>query len=90
VGWRPGTIRLAIVNGGTYQWLWTHMADISSKTKGVVTEWDTINHIVAWGNHTYEKEYGGLEILGEIMAEGRRLAPGAKHAINEGKYSSTW
>ena len=67
------------------KWLWAHMGHILSKTKGVVTEWDTINHIVAWGNHTYEKEYGGLEILGEIMAEARRLAPEATHAINEGK-----
>lgn len=70
---------------GHRKWLWAHLADILPKTEGVVTEWDTINHIVAWGNHTYEKEYGGLEILGEIMAEARRLAPNATHAINEGK-----
>lgn len=70
---------------GHRKWLWAHMADILPKTEGMVTEWDTINHIVAWGNHTYEKEYGGLEILGEIMAEARRLAPNTTHAINEGK-----
>lgn len=67
------------------KWLWAHMAEILSKTDGVVTEWDTINHIVAWGKHTYEKEYGGMEILAEIMAEARRLAPETTHAINEGK-----
>ncbi len=66
-------------------WLWNHMADVLAKTDGVVTEWDTINHIVAWGKHTYEKEYGGMEILAEIMAEARRLAPKTTHAINEGK-----
>ncbi|MDA7648939.1 endo-1,4-beta-xylanase [Akkermansiaceae bacterium] len=67
------------------EWLWNHMADILTKTEGMVTEWDTINHIVAWGKHTYEKEYGGMEILSEIMKEARRLAPDATHAINEGK-----
>lgn len=67
------------------KWLWDHMADVLTKTDGVVTEWDTINHIVAWGKHTYEKEYGGMEILAEIMAEARRLAPETTHAINEGK-----
>ena len=70
---------------GHRKWLWEHMADVLSKTDGVVTEWDTINHIVAWGKHTYEKEYGGMEILAEIMAEARRLAPETTHAINEGK-----
>jgi len=70
---------------GHRKWLWAHMADVLSKTEGVVTEWDTINHIVAWGKHTYEKEYGGLDILTEIMAEARRLAPETTHAINEGK-----
>ncbi len=70
---------------GHRKWLWEHMADVLSKTDGVVTEWDTINHIVAWGKHTYEKEYGGLEILAEIMTEARRLAPETRHAINEGK-----
>lgn len=70
---------------GHRKWLWEHMADVLSKTHGVVTEWDTINHIVAWGKHTYEKEYGGMEILAEIMAEARRLAPETTHAINEGK-----
>lgn len=67
------------------KWLYAHMADILKKTDGIVSEWDTINHIVAWGKHTYEKEYGGMEILAEIMAEARRLAPEATHAINEGK-----
>lgn len=70
---------------GHRKWLWEHMADVLSKTEGVITEWDTINHIVAWGKHTYEKEYGGMEILAEIMAEARRLAPKTTHAINEGK-----
>ncbi|MDB4562731.1 endo-1,4-beta-xylanase [Akkermansiaceae bacterium] len=70
---------------GHRKWLWEHMADVLSKTDGVVTEWDTINHIVAWGKHTYEKEYGGMEILAEIMQEARRLAPETTHAINEGK-----
>lgn len=67
------------------KWLWDHMADVLPKTEGIVSEWDTINHIVAWGKHTYEKEYGGLEILAEIMEEARRVAPDATHAINEGK-----
>ncbi|WP_411845036.1 endo-1,4-beta-xylanase [Roseibacillus persicicus] len=70
---------------GHREWLWNHMSDILPKTNSYVTEWDTINHIVAWGKHTYEKEYGGTEIFGEIMAEARRLAPQATHAINEGK-----
>ena len=70
---------------GHRKWLWEHMADVLAKTDGVVTEWDTINHIVAWGKHTYELEYGGMEILAEIMAEARRLAPETTHAINEGK-----
>lgn len=70
---------------GHRKWLWEHMADVLSKTEGVVTEWDTINHIVAWGKHTYEKEYGSMDILAEIMAEARRLSPETTHAINEGK-----
>lgn len=70
---------------GHREWLWNHMGDILPKTNSFVTEWDTINHIIAWGKHTYEKEYGGTEIFGEIMAEARRLAPQAEHAINEGK-----
>lgn len=70
---------------GHRKWLWEHMADVLGKTEGLVTEWDTINHIVAWGKHTYEQEYGGMEILAEIMAEARRLAPETTHAINEGK-----
>jgi GH35 family endo-1,4-beta-xylanase len=70
---------------GHRKWLWEHMADVLAKTDGIVTEWDTINHIVAWGKHTYEREYGGMEILAEIMAEARRLAPETTHAINEGK-----
>ncbi|KAA1259857.1 Endo-1,4-beta-xylanase Z precursor [Rubripirellula obstinata] len=67
------------------QWLWDHMSDVLPKTAEFVTEWDTINHIVGWGKHTYEKEYGGLQIYADIMAESRRLAPDATHAINEGK-----
>ncbi|QDU88926.1 Endo-1,4-beta-xylanase Z precursor [Pirellulimonas nuda] len=66
-------------------WLWGHMADVLPETAGYVAEWDAINHIVGWGKHTYEQEYGGLEIYAEILAEARRLAPGAAHAINEGK-----
>ncbi|MGB7325409.1 MAG: endo-1,4-beta-xylanase [Rubripirellula sp.] len=70
---------------GHRAWLWEHMADVLPATADFVTEWDTINHIIGWGNHTYEKEYGGKEIYAEIMAEARRLAPQATHAINEGK-----
>jgi GH35 family endo-1,4-beta-xylanase len=67
------------------QWLWAHMADIVPATSDYITEWDTINHIIAWGKHTYEKEYGGMQIYADIMKEARRLAPNASHAINEGK-----
>ena len=67
------------------KWLWEHMADVLPTTNEYVTEWDTINHIIGWGKHTYEIEYGGPEIYSEIMAEARRLAPDATHAINEGK-----
>ncbi len=70
---------------GHRKWLWDHMADILPRTSGYVDEWDTINHIVAWGKHTYEIEYGGLDIYADIMKEARRLAPQAKHSINEGK-----
>ncbi len=70
---------------GHRAWLWGHMADVLPKMSEFVTEWDTINHIVGWGQHTYEKEYGGLDIYAEILAEARRLAPNATHAINEGK-----
>ncbi|WP_231936258.1 endo-1,4-beta-xylanase [Bythopirellula polymerisocia] len=70
---------------GHRAWLWEHMADVLPKTSEFVTEWDTINHIVGWGKHTYEIEYGGPEIYSEILAEARRLAPDATHAINEGK-----
>jgi len=70
---------------GHRKWLWQHMADVIPGTENYVKEWDTINHIVAWGNHTYEKEHGGLKIYADIMKEARRLAPDAKHAINEGK-----
>lgn len=66
-------------------WLWEHMADVLPQTAEFVTEWDTINHIIGWGKHTYEIEYGGPEIYAEILAEARRLAPHATHAINEGK-----
>lgn len=66
-------------------WLWEHMADVLPETSEFVTEWDTINHIIGWGQHTYEKEYGGPDIYAEILAEARRLAPNATHAINEGK-----
>lgn len=70
---------------GHRKWLWEHMGDVLPKTSDYVTEWDTINHIIGWGKHTYEKEYGGPEIYAEIMKEARRLAPNATHAINEGK-----
>lgn len=70
---------------GHRAWLWEHMADVLPATADFVTEWDTINHIIGWGNHTYEAEYGGAEIYAEILAEARRLAPQAMHAINEGK-----
>lgn len=66
-------------------WLWEHMADVLPATADFVTEWDTINHIIGWGKHTYEKEYGSPKIYAEILAEARRLAPQATHAINEGK-----
>ena len=66
-------------------WLWDHMADVIPKTAEYVAEWDTINHIIAWGKHTYEIEYGGMGIYADIMEEARRLAPDARHAINEGK-----
>ncbi|QDT68752.1 Endo-1,4-beta-xylanase Z precursor [Planctomycetes bacterium MalM25] len=66
-------------------WLWEHMADVLPATAPFVSEWDTINHIVGWGKHTYEREYGGPEIYAQILAEARRLAPEATHAINEGK-----
>ncbi|EMI51840.1 glycoside hydrolase family protein [Rhodopirellula sallentina SM41] len=67
------------------KWLWEHMNDVLPATSEFVTEWDTINHIIGWGKHRYEDEYGGPEIYAEIMAEARRLAPEATHAINEGK-----
>ena len=67
------------------KWLWSHMADVLPATNKYVNEWDTINHIIGWGKHTYEKEYGGPQIYADIMAEARRLAPDATHAINEGK-----
>ena len=67
------------------KWLWDHMADVIPKTSDYVTEWDTINHIIAWGKHTYEAEYGSMQIYADIMKEARRLAPDAGHAINEGK-----
>ncbi len=67
------------------KWLWDYMANVIPKTSGYVNEWDTINHIIAWGKHTYEKEYGSMQIYADIMKEARRLAPGAGHAINEGK-----
>lgn len=67
------------------KWLWEHMADVLPKTSDYVSEWDTINHIIAWGKHTYEAEYGGMQIYADIMQEARRLAPDATHAINEGK-----
>lgn len=67
------------------EWLWSHMADVLPATNKYVNEWDTINHIIGWGKHTYEKEYGGPQIYADIMAEARRLAPDAIHAINEGK-----
>lgn len=70
---------------GHRAWLWEHMADVLPATADYVTEWDTINHIVGWGKHTYEKEYGSKKIYADIMAEARRLAPQATHAINEGK-----
>lgn len=70
---------------GHRAWLWEHMADVLPATTEFVTEWDTINHIIGWGKHTYEKEYGGPAIYAEILAEARRLAPDATHAINEGK-----
>jgi GH35 family endo-1,4-beta-xylanase len=70
---------------GHRAWLWEHMSDVLPQTAQFVTEWDTINHIVGWGKHTYEIEYGGPEIYTEILAEARRLAPNATHAINEGK-----
>jgi GH35 family endo-1,4-beta-xylanase len=70
---------------GHRKWLWNHMADVLPKTNSYVTEWDTINHIIGWGKHTYEKEYGSPEIYAQIMQEARRLAPDATHAINEGK-----
>jgi GH35 family endo-1,4-beta-xylanase len=70
---------------GHRKWLWDHMADILPGTADYVSEWDTINHIIGWGKHTYEIEYGGYDIYAEIMKEARRLAPNAGHTVNEGK-----
>jgi GH35 family endo-1,4-beta-xylanase len=67
------------------KWLWAHMNDVLKTTDGLVTEWDTINHIIGWGQHTYDKEYGTKKIYADIMAEARRLAPSVTHAINEGR-----
>ena len=67
------------------KWLWEHLGDVVPKTNDFISEWDTINHIIAWGKHTYEKEYGSMQIYADIMQEARRLAPNATHAINEGK-----
>lgn len=67
------------------EWLWAHMADILGETGRAIDEWDTINHIVGWGKHTYEKEYGSPQVYADILAEARRLAPHAIHTINEGK-----
>jgi hypothetical protein len=63
---------------GHRKWLWDHMADILPGTADYVSEWDTINHIIGWGKHTYEIEYGGYDIYAEIMKEARRLAPKAR------------
>ena len=70
---------------GHRAWLWGHMADVLLATSDFVSEWDTINHIVGWGKHTYEIEYGGFDIYVEMMKEARRLAPDARHAVNEGR-----
>ena len=70
---------------GHRAWLWDYMADVLPKTSGFVSEWDTINHIVGWGKHTYEVEYGGFDIYADLMKEARRLAPNARHTINEGR-----
>ena len=67
------------------QWLWNHMADVLPQTADYVSEWDTINHIIGWGKHTYEIEYGGYDIYAQLLQEARRLAPDARHSINEGK-----
>ena len=67
------------------KWLWGHMADILGETGETVGEWDTINHIVGWGKHTYEQEYQSPQVYADILAEARRLAPHAVHTINEGK-----
>ncbi|WP_246151685.1 endo-1,4-beta-xylanase [Rubripirellula reticaptiva] len=90
IGWAPmdfNSVEKEFVGNpdGHRAWLWEHMADVLPATADYVTEWDTINHIIGWGSHTYEKEYGGPQIYAEIMAEARRLAPQASHAINEGK-----
>lgn len=90
IGWAPmdfNQIEKQFVGDpqGHRKWLWEHMADVLPRTAGFVTEWDTVNHIVGWGKHTYEAEYGGPEIYADILAEARRLAPNASHAINEGK-----
>lgn len=90
IGWAPmdfNSIEKQFVGNpeAHRKWLWNHMSDVLPKTAGFVTEWDTINHIIGWGKHTYEREYGGPQIYADIMKEARRLAPDASHAINEGK-----
>lgn len=90
IGWAPmdfNAIEKQFIGNpqGHRTWLWNHMADVLPETADFVAEWDTINHIIGWGKHTYELEYGGPEIYAEILAEARRLAPNATHAINEGK-----
>ncbi|TWU66588.1 Endo-1,4-beta-xylanase Z precursor [Crateriforma conspicua] len=66
------------------QWLWKHMQDILPATESFVDEWDTINHVVGFGQ-TYHQLYGDMQIDVDIMREARRLAPSLRHAINEGQ-----
>jgi GH35 family endo-1,4-beta-xylanase len=65
------------------QALFAHMSDKTNWSKGLVAEWDAINHIIGWGT-TYA-DLCGKEIYVEAMKRGRELCPGQPLWVNEGQ-----
>ncbi len=61
-----------------------HMAEKTALTRGRIGEWDTINHIAAWGRR-YSDLPGGFLVYADTIQLARKLAPDAEHWINEGQ-----
>ncbi len=67
--------------------LWAHMEEKLPAVGKRASEWDSINHIVGWGE-TFASVCGGNQIYADIIKKSRQLAPHAELWVNEGQVLS--